>query len=154
MRRQSDRQRGAVLVISLVILLILTIIGVSAVRTSALDARIVANLAEDRTAYQVAETGIELQIQKVSDVGIGDFESAYVATDKTYSPTIATGDLNMADTSVTIEIESLGLGGYARGSSIPRFRTSRFSIHSTAERAGSKARAVHSRGLDILIPGT
>ncbi|MEW8043413.1 MAG: hypothetical protein G8D28_03725 [gamma proteobacterium symbiont of Phacoides pectinatus] len=66
MRRQSDRQRGAVLVISLVILLILTIIGVSAVRTSALDARIVANLAEDRTAYQVAETGIELQIQKVS----------------------------------------------------------------------------------------
>lgn len=143
---------GAALVISLMILLIMTVLGLSAIKTSLLDTRIVANLKEQRIAFQMAETGLELKLQTLVD-GLGDFESAYTAADGKDTSSISTGDLGMTDSTISIEIEALGLGGYAKGSSIPKFMVSRFSIKATATRTGSKAVAVHRRGVDVVIPG-
>jgi type IV pilus assembly protein PilX len=53
------RQRGAALVIGLILLLVLTILAVSGVVTSTLELRMVGNQQQQERAFQAADTGIE-----------------------------------------------------------------------------------------------
>lgn len=52
------RQRGLVLVVSLVFLLVLTMIGVTAVQTTTLQDRMAANLRDTQAAFQAAEAAL------------------------------------------------------------------------------------------------
>ncbi len=53
-----SRQRGTVLVMAMVILLILTIIGVTAMNTSSLEAKMATNIQETNRAFEAAESGL------------------------------------------------------------------------------------------------
>lgn len=54
------RQQGAVLVVSLLILLIMTIIGVTTMQTTSLEEKMAGNLLEQRLAFQTAETALRV----------------------------------------------------------------------------------------------
>jgi len=54
----APRQRGIVLVVGLVFLLVLTIIGVTALRTTALEERMAGNLQQQTIAFQDAESRV------------------------------------------------------------------------------------------------
>lgn len=56
--RQITRQRGAALITSLVILLVLTVLGISAMQNSSLQEKIVGNLHDSDLAFQAAETAL------------------------------------------------------------------------------------------------
>jgi type IV pilus assembly protein PilX len=61
-------QTGVVLVVSLIILLLLTIIGLSAMQTTALEERMAGNLRDKDLAFQVAESALraaELSVQTI-----------------------------------------------------------------------------------------
>jgi type IV pilus assembly protein PilX len=58
-RSVPARQRGVALVIALVVLLILTIIGVSALVSTALEGMMAGNVQEQNRAFQAAEVGID-----------------------------------------------------------------------------------------------
>lgn len=58
-RPAPARQRGVALVIALVVLLILTIIGVSALVSTALEGMMAGNVQEQNRAFQAAEAGID-----------------------------------------------------------------------------------------------
>ncbi len=62
MRRMNylndTRQSGAVLIVALIILVILTLLGVTTMNTTSLQERIAANTQEQVHAFQAAETGI------------------------------------------------------------------------------------------------
>ena len=64
-----QRQRGATLVISLVLLLILTILGTSMMSTATMEMRMAANSQFLENAFQLAETGIETTIQGFNSTG-------------------------------------------------------------------------------------
>ena len=53
-----SRQRGAVLVISLILLLILTVIGMSAIQTTTTEERMAGNMRDSEIAFQSAEAAI------------------------------------------------------------------------------------------------
>ncbi len=53
-------QKGAVLAVSLLILLIMTIIGVSALQTTTLEERMAGNLLDQRMAFQTAEAALRV----------------------------------------------------------------------------------------------
>ncbi|MCK5877587.1 MAG: hypothetical protein KAG43_08125, partial [Candidatus Marithrix sp.] len=53
------RQQGAVLLMSLVLLIVLTLLGVSALDSTKLETRMAANVKEDHTAFQAANAGID-----------------------------------------------------------------------------------------------
>jgi type IV pilus assembly protein PilX len=53
-----SRQRGAVLVVSLLLLLIMTVIGVAAMSTNSLEERIAGNLGDRDLAFQATESGV------------------------------------------------------------------------------------------------
>lgn len=54
----SERQRGTALVMALVLLLVLTILGVSAMSTTALQEKMAANTKDRNTAFQAAESAL------------------------------------------------------------------------------------------------
>lgn len=64
-----NRQRGATLVISLILLLVLTILGTSTMSTATMEMRMAANSQFMENAFQLAETGIETTIQGFNSTG-------------------------------------------------------------------------------------
>lgn len=62
----KHRQQGAALVMALVILLVMTVIGVSALKTSSLEEVLTGNLRDRDLAFQAAETAITDAENKLS----------------------------------------------------------------------------------------
>jgi type IV pilus assembly protein PilX len=60
---KTSGQRGAVLVMALVILLIMTILGVTVMNTASLEARMAGNTQETNRAFHAAESGLEHSYQ-------------------------------------------------------------------------------------------
>jgi type IV pilus assembly protein PilX len=58
MQRQKTGERGFVLVMALVFLMILTIIGLTAMSTTSLEEKMAGNSKEKNLAFQAAETGL------------------------------------------------------------------------------------------------
>lgn len=56
------RQRGAALITAMVILLIMTIIGITAISTTALEQKMAVNMQETNRAFQAAESGLSKAI--------------------------------------------------------------------------------------------
>ncbi len=57
-QQPAGAQRGAVLITSLVILLVLTVLGVSAMNTSSLEEMMAGNLRDQTLSFNAAETGL------------------------------------------------------------------------------------------------
>jgi len=62
-----QKQRGATLLISLVLLLVLTILALAAARSAGLQQRMASNLQQQDMAFQIAENGIQAAILKLND---------------------------------------------------------------------------------------
>jgi type IV pilus assembly protein PilX len=60
--RSRGGQRGAVLVMGLVLLMVLTILGVSGMNTATLELAMAGNAQFHQAAFQAAETGIDISI--------------------------------------------------------------------------------------------
>ncbi|MES9904912.1 MAG: pilus assembly PilX N-terminal domain-containing protein [Sedimenticola sp.] len=151
------REQGVVLVMSLLILLVMTIIGVSSLRTSSLDMRIVANTKEQVSAFHIAETALELAMEDAGN-DLSAYEDAITSgSDATVISIAANASphpLGMTGTSATVIAQDQGINeeAYAKGSSI-KFKARRFKLIGTAERTGSHAKDVHQRGFELLVPG-
>ena len=68
------RQSGAVLIVSMIILVILTLLGVTAMNTTSLQERIASNTQERVHSFQAAETGLN---QAFADDSAYDVSSTY-----------------------------------------------------------------------------
>lgn len=66
MRPPPQRQHGIVLVVGLVFLLVLTIIGITSLRTTTLEQRMAGNLQQRTVAFQDAEARISLLINSLN----------------------------------------------------------------------------------------
>lgn len=88
-------QRGTALIMSLVILVILTILGMTAMSTSTLQEKMSANIQESTRAFQVAESGLQESLKSP-----GTFD-LYAGTSNNYTygggaTTVATSYLQMS----------------------------------------------------------
>lgn len=79
MLKASSKQQGAVLIVALMILVILTLLGISAMRFTILETRMTANMAESSRAFQVAEIGVMIprsyNVATVSSLSTGTLQT-------------------------------------------------------------------------------
>jgi type IV pilus assembly protein PilX len=61
------RQRGTVLVISLIVLLVMTLIGITSMQTTVLEERMAGNLRDRNLSFQAAEAGLQLALTYIED---------------------------------------------------------------------------------------
>jgi len=74
------RQRGVVLIVSLILLMILTLIGVTAMQTSSLEERMAGNALDKHLAFQAAEAALraaENELDKSIDA-VQEFTTGYL----------------------------------------------------------------------------
>jgi len=87
----NGRQQGAALITALVLLVILTMLGLSSMTTNTMEERMAANAQEKNRAFQAAESGLELAFSNADSFNINNTESNPITgTDSNFGPYNAT----------------------------------------------------------------
>jgi type IV pilus assembly protein PilX len=149
-RRRNDvaaraKQSGATLIVGLILLLVLTVLGVSGMSTARMEVRMAGNMQFRQDAFQLAESGIDLAI-----------------AGGTYTTTATPSTLNWLnqeyDRKVITTFESatplssvaFSMGNTAGGGSVSAYH---FEVESQGK-APRNATATHRQGFYVLGPGT
>ena len=74
--RGSGGQRGAALIVSLILLMVLTVLAISTMRTASLELLMAGNAQYRERAFQLAQTGIEAVLRRGEPVGAGNCTAA------------------------------------------------------------------------------
>lgn len=150
--------RGAILLVSLLLLLVMTLIGIGAIDNSLLQGNMARNSFESRSLYQRALSEIEAQYQKMQ--ALPYLEKAEEMT------SVIGGDIsgmNIVDSqtqtydpsdSITqnAELKHLGNGPPPSGFSVELYIGKNYEIDSTAEIAGTGSLSSQTQGLTYPAP--
>lgn len=142
----DQHQRGIALVVALIFLLMLTILGVSAMNTSALEGRMAGNTQENNRAFQGAESALE-RVWKDGTI-FGSFSQVGETITDPSSPHTYTGAKVNVD--VTWEATVSGRGSDPINSG--KYSTAIFSIKSTSKTA-TNAESLVVQGVSRVVPG-
>lgn len=138
-----SRQAGAALFVGLVLLLVMTVLGVSGMNTATLELAMASNAQAQQQAFQAAETGIDVAISR----------GAFTTSGPTPPQTITVGDAEATvetdyqlSTGVPDVAFSLGVGS---GGSVQAFH---FNVVSTG--SGPRgATSTHTQSFYVVGPG-
>lgn len=140
MHGSIDAQRGVSLLVSMVILILVSLIGVTALKNASVEEQISSNLYQKNLTFQASESAVE---QTVLDNAIisGALTSTGVVT--------KTVDTDVDHTTANVQYKFLGTApalGYTQGV----FAGARIMITSTAQSGDTRTRTVH--GVVRLVP--
>lgn len=143
------RQRGAALVIGLLLLLVLTILAISGMTTATLELQMAGNTQYKERAFQAAETGIEQAI----DQATFDTANALILANQKVDPAVGSTNNDTYDARMEFD-KNTGTtivpgGGYSMGTG---FQAYHFNIESTG-RSERGAEATHTQSVYIIGPG-
>ncbi|MEO8223285.1 MAG: pilus assembly PilX N-terminal domain-containing protein [Gammaproteobacteria bacterium] len=129
--RHGRRQSGAALIVSLILLMVLTVLAVSTMRTASLGLLMAGNTQYRENAFQLAQTGIDSAIRQPAPAPTGN------CTAPVADPAVAVAELGGTyQTSVCFRGQSL-----TPGSSIGRAPTYNYEVSSTGTTGQRDARA-------------
>jgi len=134
-------ERGTVLIVALVILLILSLLGITAMSTSSLEQKMSGNIQESTRAFEAAESGLN---QAFNTPGSFMLSSAGVPSNFTYGAMNATADVSTS----FVQYSSPKRGS---GYSNKNFQTANFDQSSTGK-TGVGAKAVVHQGVGQIVP--
>jgi hypothetical protein len=137
--RAPARQRGAALIIGLILLLVMTLVGVAGMSGATLQLVMAGNVQYSQQAFQAAEDAIEGEMEE------GDFSSTL---DRTNDYEFSDGITAQARTRYSVSTP-VPAGGYSIGAGL---QAHHFEIVSTGS-APRGARSVHRQGFYIVGPG-
>jgi len=142
----GSRQGGAVLIVSLMLLLVLTIIGVTSMSSSNMEEKMAANTMNYNITFHASESAVNAALE--------DTESL---AQSITSSTPITVNINLGDSSVTsaAEISYLGAGiavGYSLGENASAFSSYRFDATGTGSKTSTNATTVTSQGVRRIGP--
>ena len=146
------RERGAVLVIALVLLLALTVLGVSTMSTAKMELRMAANNQFLENAFQLAETGLDTVLAQLN---AGTIPPPPATTANTCSaanapiPVANLGGTYQTQVCFTGDVADLGTSG--SGSSMGKIRAYHFE-NSSQGLSQSRATSFHRMGMRVLGP--
>ncbi len=114
----STQQSGAALIVSLILLMVLTVLAVSTMRTASLGLLMAGNAQVRQNAFQLAQTGIDAVVREDEPIGVGD------CTAPVADPPVAVPELRGSYvTTVCFRGESI-----SPGNSFPRITTYNYEV--------------------------
>lgn len=144
MNMRRYRQRGAALVVGLLLLLILTLLAISGMNTATTELTMAGNEQYQARAFQAAETGIELVINA------GTFDPNPAPPTPAITP-FPDPDPLTDDDSVTTRTFARGSSGPPPGYSFGTFASEHFEIESAGQSLRN-ASSTHTQGLFLVAP--
>lgn len=142
-----SRQKGAVLVMALVILVVLTILGVTVMNTTSLGEKMAGNLQEATRAFQASESGVEHSFQD------GTKLASLVYPGQSTSETLTIGSSTAVVKTTYTQRGNKPKRALDRANiySITDFGTANFELQSTGTTTTS-AKAVVTQGVSQITP--
>ena len=135
------RQRGAALIVGLVLMLVLTVLGVSGINMASLELEMTGNTQASELAFQAAETGIDVALSGPVSTTTTTFYNAVAVGDGTYE---FDAQIWCAGTTPVPE------GIYSEGAGA---RAIHFDVSSTGN-GPNRAVSVHTQSVYIVGPDT
>lgn len=142
--RHHKRQKGAALVVGLMLLVIVTVLAVSAVGTASTEMVMAGNEQYRERAFQAAEIGIERGIRKLATIPQDNI--AHV------DPAVAVTAPELAQDNYVISSQYLGEDDDVPGYSAGKFVGLHYRIDSTGN-SQRNALSVHEQGAYVLGSG-
>ena len=143
------RQRGAALVVGLLLLLVLTILAISGMTTATLELQMAGSTQHKEHAFQAAETGIEQALGQATF----DTANALVLTDQPVDTTGGTANEDTYDARMEFDKDTgttiVPGGGFSMGTG---FQAYHFNVESTGS-SERGAEATHTQSVYIIGPG-
>jgi len=136
-----SRQTGAALFVGLVLLLVMTVLGVSGMSTATLELAMAGNAQAQQQAFQAAETGIDIAISR----GTFTFET-------TPPETIAVGDAEVEVQTMFREATGVPEAAFSLGVGTGSVQAFHFDVVATG-RAPRGATSTHRQGFYVVGPG-
>jgi hypothetical protein len=161
------RQQGAVLIVSLLMLIVLTIIGISALTNSGMETRMAHNFQHSQIVFQAAETSIDKVLVAGTSVdnpfyveandpmvtsmskGIDDTTTAVTYSSTELDPADHLGEASISSTN-TVVYKAVG---NCPGTSFGELVCHKFEVISAANIVATGARATHTLGFARAAPG-
>ena len=141
------KQRGATLIVGLILLLVLTVLGVSGMNTSRMEVRMAGNTQFRQDAFQLAESGIDIAIAS----------GGYDTTGASSTVTCPTGNAGYECEAATtfqsaapLNSVAFSMGNTAGGGSVLAYH---FDVDSKSK-APRNATASHRQSFYVLGPGS
>jgi type IV pilus assembly protein PilX len=120
---RSERQRGAVLIVALVLLLVLTVLGTAGIRDTTMEERMAGNFRDYATALEAAETAL-----RTGEVGLSDATThasmAFNGSDGTYeitSASVSVDPLTASNYGISVTSAALTYAGDLLVSQVPDY---------------------------------
>lgn len=132
------RQRGAALVVGLVLLLVMTLLGVTGISGNTLDLVMAGNTQHSQDAFEAAESAIQAEVLRGP---LDDIEVPRVTEDYQFAPGVS------ADATTTYSSTQLPPPGY----SLSEYRSDHYQVDSLGESARG-ARSNHLQGFYVVVP--
>lgn len=156
MATTRDFQHGAALVVGLVLLMVLTVLAISVMRTATLDLTMSSNAQFRENAFQLAESGLESVIRAAENgaLALGTLPDCPVAprpwsaADLSWSAPTSIAELRgRYQTRICLD----GVTVDMPGSSIGRFRQLHYRVESRGRTDQRNAEAIHVRGFYVQV---
>ena len=144
MQRSIQNQQGATLFVALIILVLVSLIGVSAMKSAHVEEQMASNLYQKNLTFQASESAVESTIEDHTLIA-----NALASN----TPVQQTVPVPIPNTTATVSYASTG-AGMAVGSSANLFSGLRLLITATGQITEMNARTVTVHGVVRLAPGS
>jgi type IV pilus assembly protein PilX len=147
------RERGAVLIVSLVVLLVLTLIGVAGMKTSVMQERMAVNAQNSNRTFQAAESSAGALLERLMGNDLSLLRESMLATDNLSSEVAFTVDAGNG-VAGTYQARYLGEVIISSGSSLDANESStlldgyRYELRGTATMTGTGATSTVFKGIE------
>lgn len=145
-RNNIKQQSGAVLIISLLMLVVLTLLGVTAMSSSTMGEKMSANNMNYNAAFHASESAVEAALDDASSLAQAINSAA---------PVTITVDLGDPNISTSADVTYLGSGialGFSLGQNSSSFSSYRFDATGTAIKNNVGAKTITSQGVHRVGP--
>ena len=143
------QQQGAALVVGLVLLLVLTVLGVSTMSTASLEVSMAGNDQFAENAFQLAETGLDLTLQTIN-AGAGVPPPNNPGICPPFNPAIVVAPMNGSFQTLVCFLGDIpDLSG---SSSLGKIRQYHYRNDSQATAVQNQANSLHRQGLFVRGP--
>lgn len=146
----SRRERGAVLMVSLMILLIMTLVSISSVTTSTIEYKLANNSQNQKIAFQAAESALTNMVTTVQD----DQTMLLQATSNPVTgvnTNLSGGSTMVEGITATAGLRFLG-ETVAIGSSLDKFSAFQFDIEGNATVLADNTTSENHQGIRTIVP--
>lgn len=143
MQNSIQKQQGTTLFVALIILVVISLIGVTAMKNANIDEQMASNLYQKNLTFQASESAVESTLNDTTLIQQAISSNA---------PVTQAVSVPIPNTTATVSYSAVG-SGLAVGSSANLFSGTRFMITATGEIPDLNARTVTVHGVVRLAPG-